>query len=163
MINIDVTNDQKCLAIDEKRLATGIRRALQTQSVPAAQISLAVVDDAVIQRLNRRHLGHDYPTDVLSFLYARDDANMEGEIVVSAETAVAESGRYGWTADDELLLYVVHGALHLVGFDDSDSQKREIIRRHEREILATFGLTPLDEDETDPAPAGPPRQSTPEP
>ena len=68
--------------------------------------------------------------------------DLEGEILVSWETAVRESKSYSWAARDECLLYVVHGCLHLVGHDDHDPAKRRIMRQAERSVLGLFGLTP---------------------
>jgi len=59
---------------------------------------------------------------------------------VSAERALAESGRYGWGPDEELLLYVVHGALHLAGHRDARPADRRAMRRRERECLARLGV-----------------------
>jgi probable rRNA maturation factor len=105
-----------------------------------AQLSIAIVDDATIHELNRRYLEHDYPTDVLSFTLERDNEHLEGEVIASAETAARSAADYGWSADDELLLYVVHGTLHLVGHDDGTPDERAVMRRLERRYLASFGL-----------------------
>jgi probable rRNA maturation factor len=61
---------------------------------------------------------------------------LDGEIVVSAETAASSCAEHGTTPENELLLYVVHGALHLVGYDDRDDASRAEMRRREREVLA---------------------------
>ncbi len=68
MIRIDITNEQSLLDIDEPRLREAISRVLAAESVHEAVISLAIVDDATIRPLNARYLGHDYATDVLSFV-----------------------------------------------------------------------------------------------
>jgi probable rRNA maturation factor len=119
-----------------------VRQALELAGVASGEVSIAVVDDAEMHALNRQHLKHDYPTDVLSFLLERDGDRLEGEIVVSADYAAAEAERHGWPAENELLLYAVHGALHLVGYDDTSPAAAEAMRRQERAILATFALHP---------------------
>lgn len=113
---------------------------LEDEAVERAEISLAVVDDATIRRLNGEYLGRDETTDVLSFLLERDEGSLEGEVIVSAETARSTAPRFGWTADDELLLYVIHGILHLVGYDDATAGQRARMRRREAAYLARFGL-----------------------
>jgi len=89
---------------------------------------------------HERYLGQQGPTDVLSFLLDEADGCLEGEVVVSAQTAVAQAGRFGWSAADELLLYVVHGALHLLGYDDATCPQRRAMRRRERRFVARLGL-----------------------
>jgi probable rRNA maturation factor len=96
----------------------------------------------MIRRLNRQYLNHDYATDVLSFPLHDDGDCLEGEIVVSGQMAARMATRYGWSASDELMLYTVHGCLHLVGYDDSTDQQRRQMRRAEQEYLRPFGLMP---------------------
>jgi probable rRNA maturation factor len=146
MILIDVANEQSTLPVDAARLRRAVRMVLEDAAVGRARISLAVVDDPTIQRLNRRYLGHDYATDVLSFNLDGSAGSLEGEVIVSADTAAAAAPRFGWPAEDELLLYVIHGALHLVGLLDGTASQRRRMRRRERECLARFGLKPHDEE-----------------
>ncbi|HUY88863.1 MAG TPA: rRNA maturation RNase YbeY [Pirellulales bacterium] len=142
MIHIDFRNEQPTLPIDEARLRQAVELVLSRASVEQAEISLAVVDDPAIHELNRRYLNHDEPTDVLSFVLEAGAGWLEGEIIVSADTAAASAPRFGWTPENELLLYVIHGALHLVGYDDLNPMARSEMRRQERACLAHFGLTP---------------------
>ena len=114
---IEVANEQK-RCIDERQLVTATELVLQEYGIHKSEISIAVVDDATIRDLNRRYLDHDYETDVLSFVLERDERHLEGEIVISAETAAREALLAGWSLHEELLLYAVHGALHLAGYED---------------------------------------------
>jgi probable rRNA maturation factor len=146
MFRIDIANEQSELDINEPRLREAITRVLTAERVQTAAISLAIVDDLTIRPLNARYLGHDYATDVLSFVMERSDDRLEGEIIVSAETAIRTALRFGWQPADELLLYVIHGALHLVGHDDLAPQEQARMRESERQHLAHFGLTPRYEE-----------------
>jgi probable rRNA maturation factor len=128
--------------VDENRLIAGIRAVIESAHIKYGEVSLTVVDNTQMHELNRRHLQHDYPTDVLSFLLEREGDALEGEIIVSADYAAEEAQRYGWQAENELLLYAVHGALHLVGYDDTTPEAAAEMRRREREFLAQFGLKP---------------------
>ncbi len=164
---IDIENGQSQLAVDELRLQRAILTTLHQEQVESAVLSISVVDDPTIHRLNREHLQHDYPTDVISFqldhirltqlpqevMVDRPSAgcHIEGEIVVSADTAEQQAAAGGWTASDELLLYVVHGLLHLCGYDDLSPELKCIMRARERSVLAELGLTPVyPQDESDP-------------
>ena len=141
MIEVELCDRQQKLPFDGARLVESVRRVLTDGGIEAAQISLAVVDDATIHDLNRQFLDHDEPTDVLSFLLEAGPP-LEGEIVVSADTAVRSAKAYGWPAESELLLYVIHGALHLAGLDDATADKQAEMRAAERKHLASFGLEP---------------------
>lgn len=142
MIQIEVTNEQDATPLDEPRLQSAVEMILTDAGIAEAEISIAVVNDLTIRALNRRHLNHDYATDVLSFILERNGASLEGEIIVSGDTAAGTAGEYGWSAEDELLLYVIHGSLHLVGHDDQTPDERERMRSQERRWLSEMGLTP---------------------
>jgi probable rRNA maturation factor len=139
---VEIADDQSAHAFDQSRLKKAVREVLKDAGVRSGEISIAIVDDPRMHELNRQYLDHDYPTDVLSFVLERDEAGgtLDGEIVVSAEYAAREAARYGWTADDELLLYVIHGALHLVGHDDQTPEGAAAMRAAETKHLAAFSL-----------------------
>lgn len=145
-IEVEVANEQDLLPIDEARLADAAQRVLSGEGVSNATISLAVVGDKAMHELNRRYLGHDYPTDVLSFVLEQSAERLEGEVIVSADTAIATAVRYGWSPIEELLLYVIHGCLHLSGYDDQTDDARTAMRQRERIYLAELGIeAPHDE------------------
>jgi probable rRNA maturation factor len=101
---------------------------------------LAVVDDPAIRELHRKYLEEDEPTDVLSFVLERSEDCLEGAVVVSGETARATAPQFGWPAEDELLLYVIHGVLHLVGYEDATPPQQAAMRAQERAYLSRFGV-----------------------
>lgn len=136
---VEIHNEQACLPADPRH-RRAVRMILEDASLGRAQVSVAVVDDPTIRRLHREYLGEDSPTDVMSFVLERDDDYLEGEVVASAQTACAAAPEFGWPAADELLLYVIHGALHLVGYDDTSPRLRAEMRKQERAYLARFGL-----------------------
>ncbi|MDJ0975752.1 MAG: rRNA maturation RNase YbeY [Planctomycetota bacterium] len=104
-----------------------------------AELSFLVVDDAQMQQINREQLGHDYPTDVISFPLEAEPVLM-GDVVVSAETARREAAERGHPAYHELVLYAVHGVMHLLGYDDHSPDDRRRMRRAERAALKALGL-----------------------
>jgi len=123
------------LAADLQRLATlAARRAGRD-----VELSFAVVNDDRMRAVNRDMLGHDYATDVLSF--PMDEAPvLRGDVLLSADTARREAASRGHPAYDELMLYAVHGVMHLLGYDDHNRTDRARMRRAERRALAALGL-----------------------
>jgi probable rRNA maturation factor len=91
------------------------------------RICILFTDDAGIRRLNKKYRKRDKSTDVIAF--------ESGDIAISAQTAAKNSRRFGSTAAEELRLYIVHGILHLSGYDDTSSSKRKEMRRAEGRIL----------------------------
>ena len=97
-------------------------------------LSIAFVTNAAIRRINRRFLGHDWATDVLSFPMG---GALLGELVISAEYARAEARGRGIPVEEELLRCVVHGILHLRGYDDRRvADRKRMWARQERELRA---------------------------
>ena len=143
MIEIALANLQANHPVDTDRLVHAARTVLNGEGVARASLSLAVVDDATIHYLNRQYLQLDSATDVLSFLLEDGPDGLEGEVVVSADTAAAQSIAAGWSLADELLLYVIHGTLHLAGFNDHDSNGRLAMRTAERSYLERLGVCHL--------------------
>src|SRR5262245_51417779 len=116
--------------VNESLLIEQLTIALQSEQVAGADVTIALVDDAELHRVNREFLEHDWPTDVISFSYAENEGilavdgprgagrSLDGELVVSVETAARCATVHGWSFHAELLLYCVHGLLHLCGYDD---------------------------------------------
>jgi probable rRNA maturation factor len=136
-----VANEQTSLAIDESQIQAAVRTVLADSEFRSANISIAVVDDPTMHELNNQHLKHDYPTDVLSFVLDDATDTLDGEVIVSADTAIREAAEAGWSAENELLLYVIHGSLHLIGHDDHDPRKVAEMYAAEARCLQKLGLT----------------------
>lgn len=138
--SISVANQQCEHAVNEQQLVDAVRLVLQESDFDSAAISLAIVDDPTIHDLNRRFLNHDYATDVLSFPLIERDGHLEGEVILSADTAAAEAAEIGWPAAAEQLLYVIHGMLHLVGYRDKTPEDVQAMRAAEEKHLREFGI-----------------------
>lgn len=160
---IDVTiRDAVEVPVRIARLARAIAAALEAVAAPApASIGLILSDDAELAELNRAHLGADGPTDVLSFpllpvaVPAGQPAFVTppgrranlGDIVVSVERAAeqAAAGRGGqtgdvrWSTADELRLLVIHGTLHILGWDHAEPADEAAMRALEQRLLAVGG------------------------
>jgi probable rRNA maturation factor len=142
MFHVSITNVQTAHPVDSDRLEAMVRAILETEEARSATVSVAIVDDATIHRLNREYLQLDEPKDVLSFVLDQNEKTLEGEVVISAETAAAAAVRFHWSTADELLLYVIHGVLHLLGYDDQEPVALQKMRDRESHYLKALGLTP---------------------
>ncbi len=109
-----------------------------------ATLSVAIVDDAAMTALHERFLGIAGPTDVLTFELEHDESGhvAEGEVVICLNEAErqAEGSR---ETRDELLLYAVHGLLHLSGFDDRTDEGHAAMHAKEDELLVAIGVGPV--------------------
>jgi probable rRNA maturation factor len=137
---VSVSNRQMRHLVDEPQLVSAVQSVFSDSDFSSSNVSVAIVDDATMHELNSRYLDHDWPTDVLSFVLEDDGDHLEGEIVVSADTAAASAAEIGWPSAAELLLYVIHGALHLVGYRDKSPAGQREMRAAEARYLRQFGL-----------------------
>ena len=139
---VSVANKQVQHVVNEGQLADAVRAVLGQSRFSSANVSLAVVDDSTIHELNRRYLNHDWSTDVLSFTLEEADDRLEGEVIISADTAAEAAAEAGWAPAAEQLLYAVHGTLHLVGYRDKTAAEAQSMRAAEAALLRQFGFEP---------------------
>lgn len=133
---VSILNLQRGVRIPTKRLRRLAGTALRTLGRAGREVHLTFVSDAGIKRLNGRYRGVLRATDVLAFpLETPGLFRLLGEVVVSAETARRQARRLGVPVGLELELLVVHGLLHLVGYDDRDSLEARLMHERERGIL----------------------------
>lgn len=109
-----VLNRQRSVKVDTRLLRRRITLLLAALDPLWTSVSVVLVSDQAIRRLNRRFLSEDRPTDVLAFRLGR----RLGEIIISAETAAANAPAYGHSIDEEIFYLVIHGLLHLKGMSD---------------------------------------------
>ena len=148
MSKVAVASPQEHVAIDRGEMRRIAREVLDGEGVKEAEISLAFVDNATIHTLNKRYLDHDEPTDILTFPLSEPSAKkLAGELVISAEMAKSVAEERGHGVDVELALYVIHGILHLCGFDDGTPKDANAMRRRERHYLQRLGLPDIAEKE----------------
>jgi probable rRNA maturation factor len=140
-IQVDIADEQSLRPIDDalmNRLIEAVRVVAADFGFRKGEISIAVLDDTAIRVVNRDYLNHDWATDAITFPFEASDGFLEGEILVSRETADRVASSLSWSGDDELLLYVIHGTLHLVGLDDQDDDSRAVMKSAERKYLIHF-------------------------
>ncbi len=140
MFSVLITNEQSKYQLDTERIELAVNQIVKEAGIVTGDVSVAVVDDRTIHELNIQYLNHDYPTDVISFLLEREDEHLEGEIIVSVDTAAELAQDYGWDWNNEFLLYVIHGCLHLVGYDDKNPAAKAVMQEAERRHLLMFGI-----------------------
>jgi probable rRNA maturation factor len=118
----------------------------------SSELSLLLVDNEYIKELNFMYRGKDEATDVLSFamnelgeeepeLEELDDINMLGDIVISVEQAWHQSQEYGHSLERELGYLLVHGLLHLLGYDHESEREQKLMREWEEKIMSAVDLS----------------------
>ncbi len=136
-----ISNRQRKVAVDCRRLRKVADLALESLGFEDAELSVLLVSDRRIRQLNRQYLGRDRPTDVLAFSQwegggERVQPAWLGDVVISAETAEEQAGRAGADLNQELDLLLVHGVLHLIGYEHTGAQEEAVaMGRKQRQLL----------------------------
>jgi probable rRNA maturation factor len=145
--------DEQDEPVDIERWTALARRSLEHEGIERGELNLLFVTSAAMAELNREHLGHEGPTDVLSFpLDAGDDSEavagvgevLLGDVVICPEQAALQApgnrsaGEHDGSFEDEIALLVVHGVLHVLGHDHAELAETESMRARERVLLDAY-------------------------
>lgn len=130
-MNIVVSNLNKKHRIDEKFIERTVVRILKIlKKSPKTKLEIVFLSDAAIRPLNERYRHRDRATDVLSF-----DLGSCGQILISSDTALKNSHIFNTSFEKEIALYVIHGILHLSGYDDETAKAKQRMSRKEELVL----------------------------
>lgn len=162
-LQLDWSNEQQKLEIPEAwitKLEQLLQLAGEAEGIVDGEVSLTFTNDEEIHQLNREYRGIDRPTDVLSFAMQEDGveeldiifevdsedepdpiSGMLGDIIISVETAQAQSEEYGHSLEREIGFLFVHGFLHLIGYDHQDDETEAEMTAKQEAILQQVGLT----------------------
>ena len=130
---INIFNESCRKSLPRQRIVSTIKKILFDENIVVASINVIFVNDKKIKQINREFLNHNYATDVISFCI--EENPIEAEIYVSAEIARTNAVVYNTTWTEELMRYVIHGILHIVGYDDFSFLEKEKMRNLEDKYL----------------------------
>lgn len=130
---IDVRFDRAVSGFNSARVRKVVAVALKKEKAGMGRIGVRITDDRTIRRINKKFLKHDWATDVISFGF--DEPGIRGDVVVSAETARRLAKELKIPFAEELSRYLIHGTLHLLGYDDKRPVLRKAMFRRQEAIL----------------------------
>ncbi len=144
MISLNVTGEH-VTGLDYELLqqvVASLNAYLVESDLPTGEVNVRFTDNNEIRALNQRYAGHDYPTDVLSFSYLEDGATTGelGDIAISLEMAAAQAEEAGTTLPQEVALLLVHGILHVIGYDHGTAAEQDHVDELQASVLAAAGV-----------------------
>ena len=142
---LSLRNRQRARAINLRLLRRIITHCLkEIFAQPEFELGFHLVGEKEMAKVNQQFLQHSGSTDVITFDYAEGQSVLHGEIFISIDDAISQAKEFGTTWQSELVRYVVHGVLHLRGFDDLNSVARKKMKLEENRIVAELaGRFPL--------------------
>lgn len=152
---IDIAWEEESILLKEREslsllLNQAVQEAIRLSDGPEeAEVSIVLIDNERIHKLNLEYRGVDRPTDVLSFALQEEveeepdideDDDMLGDILISVERAREQAEEYGHSFERELIYLAVHGTLHLLGFDHEEEEDKQEMRSKEEEVMSKLKL-----------------------
>ena len=138
---LEIINLQKFHRVNKNKIKELVKGVLKAESAHA-EINVVLVDNKKIKEMNNAFLGHNYATDVLSFAYEKEEKqknNVTGEIIISVEMAARLARRQERAVEGELALYLTHGLLHLLGYNDKKKADAKKMHQREQVLLTNLG------------------------
>ena len=137
-MKLQIDNNQNKIKINKRKIRSTVLKILKILDCANKEISLSFVDDEKIKKLNKQYLGKDKPTNVISFPlqegeYSDINPNIIGDIVISTETAQRDALRGNLTISQEIDFLIIHGILHLLGYNHENTTRKERTKMHQKE------------------------------
>ncbi|MFP4024792.1 MAG: rRNA maturation RNase YbeY [Thiohalospira sp.] len=119
---------------NQKIIVQWIKQCIHIEQFIPGEINFIFTSDKYLLSINKQYLSHNYFTDIITFNYCKDKT-INGDIFISVETVENNSVRFGVTFQEELHRVIIHGILHLLGYDDVNEQQKSLMRKKENEYL----------------------------
>ncbi|HHT9139127.1 MAG TPA: rRNA maturation RNase YbeY [Candidatus Wunengus sp. YC60] len=154
-MKLEIINLQKLYPVDKKKIRKIVRSVLKFEKQDA-ELNIVFTDNKRIKEINKTFLGHNYATDVITFAYREihqkkvkkpsekklslHGNTITGEIIISVEMAENLAQKHDCAVEGEIALYLVHGLLHLFGYDDKQRKDAKKMHQREGELLSDLGF-----------------------
>ncbi len=136
MKNLHIFDSSK--AIDKRKVHLLVNRLSRDLNFNISNLEINFISNEEIKAINKIYLDHDFTTDIITFCYSSEIKNIDGEIIISVDDAQINSRKFKVSFYEEIARLVIHGVLHLLGFDDQLINDKKIMKRMENKLLSNF-------------------------
>ncbi len=133
MKNLSVNSSYKF--IEKRKIHSLVNSLSRTLDFKIQSLEVNFIGQKEILELNKTHLNHNYFTDIISFNYSGDKKLLDGEILISVDDALENAKKYKVSVKEEIFRLVIHGILHLIGYDDTSTSKKRKMKLMENKLL----------------------------
>lgn len=141
-MKINIYNSQKSIKISKRSIQKQIKAVLQSENVNCDELSLYLIDEKSIKKLHKDFFNDDTSTDCISFPIDSPEEfhnySILGEVFVCPEVAIRYSKEHDISSYDETTLYIIHGLLHLLGYDDISEKDKTTMRKKEKKCMSVL-------------------------
>lgn len=129
---------EKGIRIEKKVVDNLVEKLSRELEFSIGYLELNFVGVETILDINKNHLDHNNTTDIITFNYSDENCSFDAEIFISVPDALENSKKYGVTIDNELGRLIIHGLLHLLGYDDTIASKKKKMKAKENELVEKY-------------------------
>lgn len=133
MIKTTIINNNKKFNVNNRRIQNIAKKVLAAEKIDNTALTIMLCDDAFMRKENKKYFNKNCFTDVISFPSREDD--YLGDILISTDRAFAQAPKFNNDFQSEFILYIIHGILHLLGYDDIKEKNAKVMRKKEAEYL----------------------------
>ena len=133
MKNLSVNSSNKF--IEKRKIHSLVSSLSRTLDFKIQSLEINFIDQKEILELNKTHLNHNYFTDIITFNYSGDQKLLDGELLISVDDAWENAKKYKVSVNEEIFRLVIHGILHLTGYDDTSTSKKRKMKLMENKLL----------------------------
>ncbi len=137
-MTLEIYNSTK-KQIPEQLLEKAVLAVFEHEGYVVESVVCVYCGNKMIQRINREFLGHDYPTDTITFRYNKG-SDVDGEFYISLDVVRENAAKFNVDVQEELLRVTFHSVLHLLGYDDQSDEDRALMQEKEAFYLSRFGV-----------------------
>ena len=132
-------SEKKSFSIpNKKKIRVLIKELCLSEKKDLSFLNLIFCSDKYLLEINKKHLNHDYFTDVITFDFSEDNKNIEGDVYISVDRVADNAIKYKQEKDSELIRTIIHGTLHLFGYKDKTKKEKEIMTSKENKYLSLY-------------------------
>lgn len=133
-----IINFKKKIPLNNKEILNLLAFLKKELLFKVEEITINFVGNETIHKINKNYLNHDYPTDIITFYYSGSKKNLDGEIFISTDEALNSAGKFKVSLKNELIRLIIHGILHLAGYDDQTKSEKSKMKRKENLLLKNY-------------------------
>ncbi len=137
MLNIDIYAPIK-YGIVKKNIILLLDNLKKELNFTINDLQISIIDKESLLKINIEFLGHNYDTDIITFNYNENNVILEGEILISYDMALENAKRFNCSLNSELIRLIIHGILHLLGYNDIEKEEKKIMKRKENLYVKMF-------------------------
>lgn len=121
---------------NQNKVRNWLKSVINNEKATTGAIQFIIIDDDALLELNRTYLNHDTLTDIITFNYNSELGGISGDIYISHDRVVDNAEQYDVSVIHELMRVMVHGVLHLIGYDDHNETDKQLMRNRENYYLS---------------------------